>query len=456
MNGTVNGFGLNGAALPNWVVRAVVVAVAAATVNVTQVRTTYAACYGDAVVNVSLTQTHTIQARALAAAACTSNLEPHVVYAGSSSKIATAFGAGAVRRDVFGEAGGDARATGEALTAQAIGAAQATSASSVLLAQAHLIRPGRANVLCGSNQVISAGDVKRYTGVSGALGTITYTRAEASTKLGSEAFYRHNGYVPLATSGSTGSVPQDRIKIIATLGSFSFADSVSSSRSFVIFHGEAIGTGVNTANPVASKHIYYVKASTQASATGVAVGVRNVLPTEVAQAAASALSPKSHINYASAAHNTALASLVRAIYKRTAYGSLTNNLAVAYLVQTTYGTQFFGLASNTSGAVANTPASLQRFAGASSVQAVATVISPVYATQHYAYLAASAQASIVSITPLQSHQGRVYALASGLVGRAYPVTNSDVLAPDERYMFVSQEMRDMTVFTEDREMKVAA
>lgn len=51
MNGAVNGFSINGTALPSWVVRAVVVAAAAATVASSEpTRTTYATAHGDAAV----------------------------------------------------------------------------------------------------------------------------------------------------------------------------------------------------------------------------------------------------------------------------------------------------------------------------------------------------------------------------------------------------------------------
>ena len=143
MNGAVNGFSINGTVLPSWVVRAVVVATAAATVASSEpTRTTYASAHGDAAVVVSLTQTHTIQARATGTASVSSSIEPTLKFAGSSVATAIATGNGAVRRDVWATAGGDATCTADALTAQAIGEAQAFAVSTVDLALAHIIHPG--------------------------------------------------------------------------------------------------------------------------------------------------------------------------------------------------------------------------------------------------------------------------------------------------------------------------
>ena len=134
MNGYINGFSLNGAAYPSWVIRAVVVATAAASFAVAPTRITFASAFGDAVVSVSLTQTQIIQARATATANASVDAKPTLEYAGASVATATAIGNAAVRRDVFATAGGDATCYAEALTAQAIADAQATMASSVVLA----------------------------------------------------------------------------------------------------------------------------------------------------------------------------------------------------------------------------------------------------------------------------------------------------------------------------------
>ena len=455
MKGTVNGFGTNGAALPNWVVRAVVVAVAAATVTVGQTRTTYASCYGDAAVSVTLTQTHTIQARATGTAVCGSNLTPHVVYAGHANVLATATGNGAVRRDVFGEAGGDARATGEALTAQAIGTASATAASTTDLALAHLIRPGRAIGTCAAAQSIEAGDVNRYARVTSALGTVTYTRGEASTKSSGASYFRHDGYVVGASSTCTAQTLQDRTVTIATLGSFVFGESVATSRAFITEPGRALGTGVCTATQVVATHIYRGRVNATSGASADITGVRNVLPVSTAAGEARSYNPIPRIKHASAAASSAQASSVDVIGKRTAYGHSSGTVATAYLVSTTYGAQARAETTTSAQATSNTPNTLQRFAGRASVIAEATANTPVTGRQYRAD--SSGFAVVVEfITPTHRQVAFATGTATGFVGRAYGLANSDVLAPDDRYMIVGAELRGMTVFTEDRTMRVAA
>ena len=55
------------------------------------------------------------------------------------------------------------------------------------------------------------------------------------------------------------------------------------------------------------------------------------------------------------------------------------------------------------------------------------------------------------------HQGHVAdVMATALVGRAYAVANSEIRAPDDRYMIVGQEGRAMVVSAEERMMMVTA
>ncbi len=435
MNGPVNGYSTNGAALPNWVVRAVVVAVAAATVAVAPTRITYATAYGDAAVAVTLSQTHTIQARASGTAVAQVSVAPTLKFAGASSAQAASFGAGAVRRDVFAQAGGDATATGEALTAQAIGSAQATCSATVV-AVAHIIHPGRAVQPCtGTGQ--GAGDVTRYPVVLAGFGEVVYTRGEASVKRNATSFYEQDGYVPpgLAWARASGEVPQDRVKIIATLGSFTFADSTAAARAFMVTPGRALGTGVTTAQAVVATHIQRPRVNASAQASGQATGTRVVLPQATAVADVIAYAPRGFIRHASTGSGTATATLVQATGKRTTFSWLIANASADLAGITQFGFQHRSTAEATADVTASARANA-RFAGrvqdsasASIGQAVATLIQ-----------AASVQAT----------------LASATVGRAYAVANSEVLAPDDRYMYVPPEPRDMFAAFEDRTMVVTA
>lgn len=434
MNGYINGFSLNGAAYPSWVVRAVVVAVAAASVTVAPTRITFATAFGDAAVSVTLTQTHTIQARATGTTDTSSFVQPRLIYAGASTAEATATGNGAVRRDVFAFAGGDATCTGEALTAQALGEVDATAASTVVLADAHIIHPGRSLVLCEATGDGTA-DVTRYPTVVAGLGSVQYTRGEASVQRSGESFYRHDGYVPLATAGAVGEVPQDRVQIIATFGSFQYADCTGTAGSFVIYSGRALGTGVNTPVQAVPSHIHRPTASGTADASGTATGTRNVLPMATAMADAAAQSPRGLIKHAARSVGSADVS-VSATGLRTAFGSAIGTAGGESAGNVVYGVQHYmdgaGVGESTGSASAT-----QNFKAATTGQ-VAEAVSVL------AFAAKIRQGAVLD------------AVASALVGRATGFTNADVRAPDERLMIVPEEPRGMIVYLEERNMVVPA
>jgi len=417
VNGYINGFSLNGAAYPSWVIRAVVAAVAAATFTVAQTRTTFASAFGDAVVSVHLTQTHTIQARASASASATVDVTPTLKYAGHSNATATAFGAGAVRRDVFGFAGGDATCTGEALTAQAIGEASATSASSVVRSDAHIVFFGRALTPCTATGT-AAGKVTRYPTVLAGWGEVLYRRGEASVKRSGHSYYEHDGYV-----------------LLATLGSFDYCDSTGAARSFVKFSARALGTGVCTGLQATAIHNHRPRVTVQATASATVVGTRTVLPVATATATATAYALKGQIIHASTGSATAQATVLSASALRTAKG-YTEVWAYANVAKPIEnGVQYRStvlVSANGTG----TAAAKQRHAGLVNV---------------------SAQALSARATATHNQAGHVSdALASATVGRAYGLTNSEVPAPDDRSMSVPAEDRGMTVFAEERTMVVTA
>lgn len=437
MNGAVNGFSINGTVLPSWVVRAVVVATAAATVASSEpTRTTYASAHGDAAVVVSLTQTHTIQARATGTASVSSSTEPTLRFAGASVATATATGNGAVRRDVFATAGGDATCTADALTAQAIGDAQATAVSTVDLALSHIIHPGRAVTLCEASSEAS-GDVTRY-----AVAFLTYGYAgpswgEASVKRNGNSYFEHDGY-SLASSTATATVEQDKTKIIATLGTFDYGNGTSGANSFIIYSARASGTGINTAQPAAATHIYRPKANASATATGTADAVRVVMPMATGTGESITYGPKARIRYAATGAGAMGASAVQALGVRMAMAQQGGAMAGATLAEgIVFGMQHWGDATGL-GAIATDQA------------------------QASAAFAAQAGASLAMAITLDStattiQQGQVSdVMATALVGRAYALANSEIRAPDDRYMIVGKEDRAMVVSTEERLMVVTA
>ena len=438
MNGAVNGFSINGTVLPSWVVRAVVVAAAAATVASSEpTRTTYAAAFGDAAVSVSLSQTHTIQARATGTASVSTSIEPTLRFAGASTATAIATGNGAVRRDVFATAGGDATCTADALTAQAIGESLATAVSTVDLAQAHIIHPGRSNTLCEASGTAS-GDVTRYPIVLLTYGYSGPSWGEASIKRSGNDYFEHDGY-SLATSTATATVEQDKTKIIATLGSFDFGNGSSGAGSFIIYSARATGTGINTAQPVEATYIYRPKANGTATATVTADATRVVMPTAGALAESLTYGPKARIRYEATSTGNAAASTVQALGVRVAMAHQDGATAGATLAEgIVFGMQHWGASDGSMAIVSDQQAK----AGAA------------YAARAQGSLAMAVTLDSTATRIQQGHVSDV--LATALVGKALALANSEIRAPDDRYMIVAQEERDMIVFAEERLMVVTA
>lgn len=453
--GFINGFSTNGAAYPSWVVRAVVVAVAAASVTVAPTRITFASALGDAAVSVTLTQTHTIQARVNGTADTSSFVQPRLVYAGSSAGVASATGNGAVRRDVFATAGGDATCTGEALTAQALGEVAATAASTVVLAKAHIIHPGRALVTCLATAT-GTGDVTRYPTVVAGLGSVGYTRGEASVQRSGESFKRLDGYVPGATSGAVADIPADRVKIIATFGSFDYADSTGTARSFVVFSGRSMATGVNTRVQAVATHIQRPTATGTATATADVSGTRTVLPVATATAAATALPPRGLVKHAAIGAGAAEATVVASAGVRTAFGVLAGVALAASAGDVVYGVQHHMAGTGTATAT-GTASAKYLGAGRSLGTSGGESFPATPGTQHWGGVSAAVgQADSQPATATQIKHAFATGTALGTAQKALGFANSDTLAPDGRYMRVPQEGRDMAAYFEERTMVVTA
>lgn len=434
-NGAINSFSINGAAVPNWIVRAVgVVAVAAATVTATPTRYATASAYGDAVAQVSLAPTQTIVARATATAGVSSYLAPHIIYAGKSTATALATGNGSIRRDVFAQAAGDAHATGEALTAQALGNASVSMGSTVVLCKPHIVFFGKSNVIGLASTVSGSGKVTRYCTASTTAG-IGYTRGEASIKLSGNSYYNRDGFVPLATSGCVASVPQDRIKIIATLGSFTFAESDGTVKSFIRYTARSNGSGQSTAQTVNSRRILKGAGSTTAQASATITGTRVALGKVSEQASASYLSIRSRIKYAATGRSDANATSIAVVGKRSAMGIVTG-FAGADSGYPIVGKQNKATASSTAIATLTFVATRIKYAAQSTGN--------------------SAQASVVSAKAVLKQMALATSTALASVGKAYAVSNSDISAPADRYMVIDAQSREMTAPFEDRTMTVTA
>jgi len=428
--GLINGFSFNGAAYPNWVISAVVTAVAAASFSATPTRITYASAVGNANVSVTLTQTRVIAARANATASATVAVFPTIRSAGRSVATATATGHAAVRRDVYATAGGDARCYGEALTAQALGNANATMAATVVLAKAHMVFPGRSNTQ-GTATGTAQGNVKRYPTVRTGLSGSVYANAEPSVKRNGHSYFDHIGYAT-GSSRAVSSVPQDRIKVIATFGAFDFAESNGTAKSFIRYAAHSLGTGVAVAESVVARHIYWQKSTAQATALATSFGTRVVNPTAQASAQASSYAPKARANYFASCTGSGGVTAT-ALAKRTAKAAAESYGYAVVAKNITYGMQHFaGVAANATGS--GLGSAKQLFAATAGSTASGSVID-----------ATGTRKLMASVSGV---------MASATVGMAYAIANSEIKAPDERYMMVSAEDRVMYVQEEDRTMVV--
>lgn len=434
-NGAINSFSINGAAVPNWIVRAVgVVAVAAATVTATPTRVARASAYGDAVAQVSLAPTQTIIARATATAGVSSYLAPHIVYAGKSTATALSTGNGSVKRDIFAQAAGDATATGDALTAQALGNASVSMGSTVVLCKPHIVFFGKSNVIGLASTVSGSGKVTRYCTASTTAG-IGYTRGEASIKLSGNSYYNRDGFVPLATSGCVASVPQDRIKIIATLGSFTFAESTAQANTFIRYTARSNVSGLSTAQTVNSYKILKGAVNTTAQASATITGTRVALGIVSAQANASHLSINTRFIRAAMGEGDATAISIAANGKRTAKGAGIGE-AGAESNFPNVGKQNKSTASDTAIATAGVITARIKYAAQSTGDA--------------------AQATAIGARGTLILLGRATSTVLASVGKAYAVANSDISAPADRYMVIDAQSREMTAPFEDRTMTVTA
>ena len=437
MNGAVNGFSINGTVLPSWVVRAIVVATAVATVASSEpTRTTYATAHGDAAVRVALTQTHTIQARAAGTACASSSSEPTLKCAGSSVATATASGNGALRRAVWATAGGDATCSADALTAQAIGAAQASAIATVDLALAHIIHPGRSVTLCAPSSAAS-GDVTRYAVAFLTYGYSGSAWGEACVKRSGNNYFERDGY-SLATGTATSLVEQDKTKIIATLGAFDYGNSTSGANSFIVYAARATGTATNTPQPLAATRIYRPIANASASASAAAAATRVVMPMATGLGEAIPDGPKARIKYASSGVGATGASVVQALGVRMTMAQQNGATAGATLaIGIVCGMQHWGVAH----------------------VGLAGVTTQCKADVAYAATGIAALAMAVTLDSTPTRTQFAYATgvrAVALVGRAYALANSEIRAPDERYMIVQQEDRAMVVPAAERMMVVTA
>ena len=192
----VNSHPLNGAALASWVKAATVAASIAltATADATRVRGGAASLTGGATVNAPAIRVFPAASTATSQAQGTAY--PWYQAAGEAVLVGRATALAACERIVYAEAYGTATVTASAIAESEIGEVIAAT-SFTLEAEATRNRPGQATLV--AEATVDPPPVVFGQTVN-LLATST-ARAEASTKLSGEAFWRHDGYVAADATG---------------------------------------------------------------------------------------------------------------------------------------------------------------------------------------------------------------------------------------------------------------
>lgn len=436
MNSLINGRAINGAAFAPWVVRASATMAAAAVVaGCAANRITHASAHGNAAVVVSLSYTHHILARATGTTETTSSIAPTQRLAGASLFEGKAAGYAAVRRYVGAEATGDATSYGDALTAQAIGDARAEAQATVERARVHVIHPAAARLMSSADGA-AACDVTRYAIVARPLGRALPAWGEASVRRKEQAHFEHDGYVDAAARCDV-AVDHDKTRVIVTYGAFDFGNTQMEARTFITYSAQSRGRAQALGLAATANHVFYPRTNEQAvgRGDGVATAVRVVNPDSEAVAHAVGHDSTPRMRYVAAANGKAFGVSEQAQARRMAVVRQVQATAHATLAQSiVLGRQHWGqlIAGQGEGDGLQARANVHYQAGADASVAGATAVDCV--------------GSII-------FQGFVNdAIATALWGRAYALLNSDVRAPDERYMLLPPEDRGMLVAAQDRVM----
>ena len=436
MNSLINGRAINGAVFASWVVRAsATVAAAAVVAGCAANRITHAAAHGNAAVVVSLSYTHHILARATGTTEITSSIAPTQRLAGGALFTGKAAGHAAVRRYVGAEASADAGAYGDALTAQAIGDASAAAQATVEQSKAHVIHPGVVRLMSVANGV-AASDVTRYAVVAQPLGRALPAWGEASVRRKGQAFFEHDGYVDAVALGGV-AVDHDKTRVVVTYGAFDFGNTQMDARTFIMYSAQARGDVKAAGLAAIANHVFRPRTDEQAvgRGEGIADGVRVVNPASEALAQVVGYNSTPRVRYAARAVAAATGTTEQAQARRMAVVRQAQATARATLMQPiVLGRQYWG--QSTTG-----------WGESDGLQAQANV--------HYLINTDVAVAGATAVDCVGSiiFQGAVDdAIATALWGRAYALLNSDVRAPDERYMLLPPEDRHMLVAAQDRVM----
>lgn len=387
----INGFGVNSAYTPGWVVRAVVVAVAAAVpVTTAPTRIVPASVYGNASVVVSLSQIKTVAGYASATSETSAAVRAAQIYSGRVSAVASAAGTAIVYRSVPAFAAGDAGAVGSALANAKLGTATASATATVDSCVAHRIRPAASNRVATLTVAQAIGGVTRYSPVTG--NAAATGRGEASYRQSGQSYFRHDGYILNARSLCSGSVAQDKTKIIATLGSFDFANCSSASTAFLRYSAALSASGTCFATTLSAARTLAGRVSVGATAAAPpAIAVRVRRASVFDQASAAGVSPRPSQRHSARAERAVTATDIQAAGVRRTFGTAFSEVSVATF-GIPLGQQSFGLVTDAAGAVSRAVISLVRTKATASGSAAGAAV---FATQHFAQASGLGSAQVL-------------------------------------------------------------
>lgn len=437
-NAQINQSGINGSSIAAWVIYGAVLATASATIASCDAVHTRAGRTTPAIASAAVVTAAPVVLKpgnSLKTAGATGLAQPNITYSGACNVVGSATGMALVPNAVDGAATGTATATGTAIAAQALGESLASCAATAVQIDAHIIHPGGSVATAIASGVAADGGVTRYALVSGVC-DVTYTRAEASLKLSANSFYSHDGYVT-ASTGCLALIDQTLTGLTVTGVTGIDSTCNASAAAFVIQAGAcyAEALSIDGATIIEILHKKYGLVTAVAAATGTAAGVKN-RPTGGAGTASSVcLSAKTLVKYA-ASVTSAQGDAVQggATPTRMRAGAVNGDMASAALVSSEFGNQFFA----------------EAVAGA----AVSELVTPIQ--MHKAFASSSANNMSIKATMTIIQMASVNeTMATALNIKATGMTNSDVMAPDERYMTVQSDDRIMIVPFEERTLLVA-
>ena len=391
-NNSINGASINGSGLPAWVIQAGVIAAVVAVAVSIEPKRI---AYGSALGNAAVTVTVSQNkvVHGFASGICSASADVDANVTFAGSVLGLCGSTGYVSAQRTFQASANGNAGCDGYALVASLLGEATVACGASVVDANAHR-----VKYGKSNVTCeasgsvSGDVTRYGKVM-VLANAINASIDASIQLNGESFYRNDGYC-LAYANASGIIDSTKTDVITTLGVFAFGNGSSQAGAFIIYPGKANVTASITAQPVIATFIFNQSASATATTTAISAnGVRMVLPSASGSASSKSNNPKARMRYAASCNGMASVSSVKALGGKLLYAD--------------------------SSVIGN----------AAAINCTATKI----------------QYGAVST-----------AIATALVGRAYGIANSEISAPDDRYMIVEAVDRTMFIDNDDRMMLVAA